>query len=471
MSRNRYMPGSIGRLTVRRKPIELFGLVVLAISALGTTPVGAQQSLEEREVPVLYEIAEINFSIVGWTRSESVLAFLGLNEGDRFMSREALEETLERYERDLYNQRVFDEVRVDYEILDESETGPTDTVRPVTRVALHIEIDDGWTLLPVAFYRYNSNTGHNPFVVLYWDNFFGTLTDFGFSAGYYSRNWVDAFGWDIRLDLGGIRMFDRSWSFGFDQEYTTVEKADPRGDLLLRYTYYTSNFGVSTRLRLNENWSYKVSPGVEATYGYETEKNLRNDPIPADTVSPSFSHGVGTGRQDWYRNFRDGWNLGLSNSVAYSISEEKIKSDVSVSSEYFKIFGPVNPSIRGKLQHYFDGDALSKGGDVRGVANRKIFGTTFLKVNTNFAIRVIDIPAFAEFNVSPFLDSAVAVQEDDSLGSDNLFFGAGIDLTMFPHFLRGFQGRASFGVDLRDPPQNILDFGSYEFSITETLEF
>jgi hypothetical protein len=153
------------------------------------------------------------------------------------------------------------------------------------------------------------------------------------------------------------------------------------------------------------------------------------------------------------------------------VTDTEVSSDVGAFYQFFQIFGFFNPSVRVRLQHYFQGDELSKGSDIRGVSDSRIFGRAFLKANSNLAIRIIDIPKFSEFNLVPFLDAAVALQEDDRLSEDNLFLGAGMDLLMFPHFLRGFQARISFGVDLRDLPSSISDFGSYELAITETLAF
>ncbi|MFW6214333.1 MAG: POTRA domain-containing protein [Alkalispirochaetaceae bacterium] len=470
----RYMIGSIDRRPGRYKAVR--SLLLLALFALsfnltaqeapapsGDGAAEAEPAAGAGEEEAVYEISEITFEVIGWTDERNILAFLRLEEGDRFSSLEELNEAVERFERDLYNQRVFNEVEVTYEILPvEGEA---------REVALHFYVDDGWTVLPVVFYRYNSNTGHNPFVVLYWDNFLGTLTDFGFSAGFYSREWPDAFGWDVRLDLGGVRMLDRRWNFGFDQEFKTLEKASSEGDLLLRYSFYTTDFGVSTSFRLDEDWSYRVSPGIGAAYGYETDRNLEGEAIPEDAVSLTFSHGVGTGRQDWRQNFREGWSFSVNNGFSYAIDEGQLDSNVSLSSAYFEIFGIFNPSVRGRVQYFFDGDQLSQGGDIRGVANSRVFGRTFFKANTNLAIRVLDIPRFSEFNLIPFLDAAVAVPEGETPSEDGLFLGAGVDLVFFPYFLRGFQGRISVGFDVRDPPESIADFGSYELAITESLAF
>jgi len=191
------------------------GILLTVLTCIALLPASAQEASDDQEPPYLYVVEEITFEIDGWTNPEDVLAFLQLEKGAKFISVEELAETLEFYERDLYNERVFNEVEVTFEILPGEELP--------RKVAVHFFIDDGWTVLPVAFYRYNSNSGHNPFVVLYWDNFLGTLTDFGFSAGYYSRNWVDPYGWDVRVDLNDIRMLDRKWNFGFDQEFLRIK--------------------------------------------------------------------------------------------------------------------------------------------------------------------------------------------------------------------------------------------------------
>ena len=460
---NRFIRGSIDRAPSVRKTAVLLLLVALLPWGLSAQEYKEAEESEPSSQQYLYRVERITFDVNGWTKPEHVRAFLRLEKGQGFTSIEELTETLDLYERDLYNQRVFDEVEVTYTLVPGEELP--------RRVEVHFRIDDGWTVLPIAFYRYNSNSGHNPFVVLYWDNFLGTLTDFGFSAGYYSKNWVDPYGWDVRVDFDGIRMLGRTWNFGFDQEFNTVEKSSPEGDELLRYTYYMTDFSVSTGFRVGERWSYSITPGIGADYGYETEANVLGDPIPDDSVSLGFSHRLSTGRIDWHRNFREGWNTGFSNSLSLAVTDGEVSSDVGAFYQFFQIFGVFNPSVRLRLQHFFQGDELSKGSDIRGVSDSRIFGRAFLKANSNLAIRVVDIPKFSEFNLVPFLDAAVALQEDDNLGEDNLFLGAGMDLLMFPHFLRGFQARISFGVDLRDPPSSISDFGSYELSISETLAF
>jgi hypothetical protein len=80
-------------------------------------------------------------------------------------------------------------------------------------------------------------------------------------------------------------------------------------------------------------------------------------------------------------------------------------------------------------------------------------------------------PRFAEFQLIPFLDMALAKKEERTLEWDDLSIGMGFDIVVFPDFLRGFQGRMSFGVDLRDPPGSAGDFASVEFEIVETLHF
>jgi hypothetical protein len=200
--------------------------------------------VEELEA-VVHEIVAINFSVIGASRPGPLLIVTGLSAGERFDSETELEARLLRARQDLLNRRVFDGVTVEWIILDE-QAEPR-------QVAVTFLIEDGWTLLPIPFYRYDSNSGHNPFVVLYWDNILGSLTDFGMSAGYYSRNWRTPFAWDVRLDWRRVRMLGREWTFSFDQEFDTEELATPLGDVQFAYTDFSSRFSVST--------SFAVLPG------------------------------------------------------------------------------------------------------------------------------------------------------------------------------------------------------------------
>ena len=72
---------------------------------------------------------------------------------------------------ELLNLRYFDSVSVE---------GSTDLVT----AEIDISVKDSWTIYPLPFYNYNSNTGHSFGGIIYFYNFFGTLTDLYLSGGY-----------------------------------------------------------------------------------------------------------------------------------------------------------------------------------------------------------------------------------------------------------------------------------------------
>ncbi|MFO8042100.1 MAG: hypothetical protein R6U25_02760 [Alkalispirochaeta sp.] len=413
-----------------------------------------------------FSIEQIVFEVDGASRPGPLLLASGLEQGIQADTIGELEEILLRARQDLMNRRVFDEITVEWSVVEE----PEDSDAP-TAVQAVFYVNDGWTLLPIPFYRYNSNSGHNPFVVLYWDNILGTLTDFGVSAGYYSRNWTTPFGWDVRLDWRRVRMLGRQWNFSFDQEFETFEQASPEGEIDFAYSGYSTRFGLSTSFRLNDWLRYSISPNIALDYGYETLVNENSRSLPADRAAAGFGHGLRTGGVDWVNNLRRGWSASLSNGISYDPEQRDWQADMRASYTRHWLPQPrVSPGVRARVSHHFDGDKLSQGGIIRGVANNRVFGATVAAVNAQVSILAIDWTQVMDIQVVPFVDFAVARKQGQSLDADDLSVGFGTDLVLFPDFMRGFQGRLSFGLDARElivgrPSQFLL-----EFSITETLQ-
>lgn len=417
--------------------------------------------------PGPFVLEQIRFEVDGTSRPGPLLIASGLEQGAGAETVEELEAMLLRARQDLMNRRVFDEITVVWSIPEAAEPLASDEPTPV-QVVYHV--NDGWTLLPIPFYRYDSNSGHNPFAVLYWDNILGSLTDFGVSVGYYSRNWTTPFGWDVRLDWRRVRLLGRQWNFSFDQEFETFEQARPDGDVELAYSGYSTRLGLSTSFRVNEWLRYSISPNVSLAYGYETIVNETPQSLPSDRAAAGFSHGLGTGGIDWVNNLRRGWSASISNGISYDPEQRDWQANVGLSySHHWLPLPRISPGIRGRVSHAFDGDKLSQGGIVRGVANNRVFGATIAAVNTQLSILAIDWERVTDIHIVPFVDVAVARKVDRAIGADDVSVGLGADLIAFPDFTRGFQGRLSFGLDARElfvgrPPRAVL-----EFSITETL--
>jgi hypothetical protein len=432
--------------------------------AAPVAPPAASPEASEDVPGVAYEIVDISFSVTGASRPGPLLIATGLSVGDDVDSEDALDALLFRARQDLLNRRIFDEVTVEWRILDDEEEP--------RQVAVTFIIEDGWTLLPIPFYRYDSNSGHNPFVVLYWDNVLGTLTDFGMSAGYYSRNWHTPFAWDVRLDWRRVRMLGREWTFSFDQEFDTEELATPLGDVQFSYTGFSSRFSVSTSFFLLPWLTYSITPNVGFEYGYKTVVNEIGESLPADRAAAGFSHRVGTGRIDWIGNLRRGWGASLSNSISYDPEQRDLRADLGASyAHHWLPFPRIGPAVRGQINHDLNGDRLSRGGVVRGVPNNRIFGQTLLSGNGQVSILAIDWQRVIDIQLVPFVDAAVARKEDASLSWDDMAVGFGADLVLFPDFIRGFEARLSLGVDARDVFFGDGGSPAVEFSITESLQF
>jgi hypothetical protein len=456
----------------RRKPgaqaallliLALISAPALIAETGESSPPPPTETVEELEA-VVHEIVAINFSVIGASRPGPLLIVTGLSAGERFDSETELEARLLRARQDLLNRRVFDGVTVEWIILDE-QAEPR-------QVAVTFLIEDGWTLLPIPFYRYDSNSGHNPFVVLYWDNILGSLTDFGMSAGYYSRNWRTPFAWDVRLDWRRVRMLGREWTFSFDQEFDTEELATPLGDVQFAYTGFSSRFSVSTSFAVLPWLTYSITPNFGFEYGYKTVVNEIGESLPPDRAAAGFSHSIGTGRIDWIDNLRRGWGASLSNSISYDPEQRDLRADVGASYAHHWLPLPrVGPAVRGQINHDLNGDRLSRGGVVRGVPNNRVFGQTLLSGNAQVSILAVDWERVIDIQLVPFVDAAVARKEDVPLSWEDVAVGFGSDLVLFPDFIRGFEARLSFGVDARDVFFGDGGSPAMEFSITESLQF
>lgn len=421
-----------------------------------------------------YQIVEIHFDATGPSRDRPLLLVSGLTEDAVLRDAADLEQTLARARQDLMNRRVFDEIIVTWAIAEPliEETPPEDW-DPDDPVAVRVTfaVDDGWTLLPVPFYRYNSNSGHNPFVVLYWDNIAGTLTDFGLSTGYYSRDWTTPFRWDVRLDWRRVRMLGRSWNFSFDQVFATTEQATAAGNVELAYSGYSTTAGVSTSFRLTDWLRYSIRPNIGVNYGYETIENRIGAAIPEDRASVGFSHSLGTGRVDWIDNLRRGWGASLSNGLSYAPAEGEWSAGLGASwSGHWLPVQWLSPGLRLRVDHNLFGDSLNRGGVVRGVADNRIWGQTLVAGNAQVTVRALNIERFAQFHLVPFLDAAVVRKEGRRLTGDDVAVGIGFDVLAFPDFIRGFEARMSLGWDVRE----VFSGGggiAAEFFLTESLQF
>lgn len=428
--------------------------------------IGAQ---EPSDTPTArFRVVEIRFDVDGPSRPDALAQVIELSEGDEFASVDDLNTAVADARQDLINRRVFDEIEVGWEIrVEGGDTG--DVQAEPLPVVVTFVVDDGWTLLPIPFYRYNSNTGHNPFVVVYWDNILGTLTDFGLSAGYYVRDWPTTFAWDVRLDWGNVRMLDRAWSFGIDQEYWTEEQAAPDGRIEFAYTGYETRARISTSLRLTDWLRYSLAPGITANYGYSEVTNRIDEDLPPNRFAVGYSHRLSTGDTDWIGNLRRGWSLSLSNGISYDAENREWPVDFGLSGERHWVFGRFSPALRGRLTHEVLGDKLGLGGPVRGVANNRVFGQTALVANSQVSIRLTDWDRVTEVQLIPYIDAVVARKEREPVTWDDAAMGFGFDLVVFPYFIRGFEARASFGLDARDVSNGV--FPRLEFGLTDGLEF
>ncbi|MDP3179628.1 MAG: hypothetical protein Q8M76_17100, partial [Spirochaetaceae bacterium] len=168
------------------------------VAVLSLAPATAAFSQEAVQV-----IDSIEFRITGATTERALRTFLSidppLREGERFASPEALSAFLERKRRDLVNERVFKTVAVS----DEAR----ETADGETRHAVSIEVVDAFSLFPLPYPSYDSNSGLLLGVETRYDNAFGTMTNWYLDAYLVlrPRGGVDGVGkWRIHPRIGNL---------------------------------------------------------------------------------------------------------------------------------------------------------------------------------------------------------------------------------------------------------------------------
>lgn len=434
--------------------------------------IAADSPRSESQGAVGYRVARVTFMIVGMTRQQAVGAVTGIRVGQYFATHSELDFRLARAAQDLRNRRIFETVEIVWQPIEMEPDAPSapEIARPVP-IEVQITLEDGWTLIPVVFYRYNSNRGHNPFAVFYWDNIFGTLTDFGFSAGYNTRNWTDLFSWDVQLRWQRLRFAGREWNFSYLHLFETTERANDQGAVEFAYTSYRTQTSLSTSTSITDWLGYAVAPRVRFDYGFRPAVNTIGAALPRNSNSYGFAHALSTGRVDWVGNYRRGWSATLSHEIDYEPTSTFLSTAVYAAAARHWLIAGLNPAVNAQGRFFFDGDRLNQGDAMRGVADNRVYGQLVVAGGAQVTIELIDLPRVAALQLIPFIDLGVAKKAGVPWRGTDAAYGTGVDVVIYPYFFRGLTARLSIGVDLRQPPRDPLSLDNYEFVIVQSLQF
>jgi hypothetical protein len=455
----------------------------------------------------IFVISGINYHITGWTKPFAIARNVELNEGAEFQGLEELETYVERKIQVLHNQRVFEEnsCRIEYSLGNPGDDGKIPVV-------LDVYVEDSWNLIVLPEPKYDSNTGFSLALKARDYNFLGTMSPLRLDLGYELDNdEKHTYGFLLDLDFP-IKALGFVWTFNFDNalDYTIGDPLYYKNttgvsvDLPWKTTTFT--FGFNQYLYVNEENSddekdatgieffedtwymaselygqWKIPTGLEVPnfgsidYIPKISETIRYRPggDVGDWRYPvlSLSHSIGFGRIDWIGNYRQGFDLRISNSNDLNQKNLTWSNNFAVTAiahyRFGYLFG-VSSRFRFQMWH---GDSYTEAGDViRGVRNDDLTANKMISLNLEFPFRLIRfVPSEwlgcknwrildFEQHWSPFIDLAIADDpgkayheygDNARFETSGIIATAGLEVTTFLLRWRSIYLRISAGWDLR----------------------
>ncbi|MDR3167798.1 MAG: hypothetical protein LBT93_07630 [Treponema sp.] len=478
-------------------------------------------STQEASSPV-YVIRTIDFSVTGRTRPFALIYNGDFKEGEEIRGTANLEKYIRDKTQLLINQRVLEEVRIDY-TLGEAESGGEIPVH------LLITVKDTWNIIAVPYPKYDTNTGFELIIKARDYNLFGTMNPLRIDLGYkYDENnknsvvfEIDSdtpfrawgYNWNINFDhffsyrpeveepfyyknVTGLSMElpfkTTTFTFGFEESITLNEENEDRykaqyGDFqngpYMRSKTYTS-WEIPTGLNISNYGELTYTPELSAAFNYGFPQSpldeFRNGPFL------DLSHSLGFNRVNWIGNYRRGFDVSAENTYSYNFhkiekNEKNLNFNYIISGAGFFIIND-NFGFSGRLQfrHWFyhNPDYNDKAGDaLRGILDKAVQADYMLSLNLDFPFRVFRfLPSqwfgvsklrFFDFDLhfSPVIDLALYhdPEPETTFHPKNILASGGVELIVFPAFMRSLYIRASFAWNfvefVNDPGGSYLPSG------------
>jgi len=379
----------------------------------------------------VYVINSFNFEVTGYTRPYAIIYHAELVEGEEIIGLSNLNKYLREKYQLLYNQRVFESIKIVHTIGDAQADGkyPVDLV---------IHVKDTWNIMVIPRPKYDSNTGFDITLKARDYNFLGTMSPLRVDVGYqYDQDGKHYISTMIDSDIP-FRLFGLNWSVDFDNYYNFRPNLD-------KPHYYRNNTGLSVELpykktvfvvgftesffvnqenprryrtqygRIHEGLymssnpyvSWKIptglyyydlgeinyTPSLSATFIHEFPKW----PLPDFRKGPyiTFAHNLSFGRINWIGNFQSGVTARIGHSVDYNFyklsnDEQAWGSSISIRGiGHKKITDFMGISARLMYRHYFFDDYNDYAGDaLRGILDNDIKANYMFSLNVDIPFRV-----------------------------------------------------------------------------------
>jgi hypothetical protein len=449
----------------------------------------------------IFIVNSFTFNVDGLSRPFALIQKADLITGVELKGESALEKYIRDKHQLLMNERVLDNVKIEYTIGDADE----DNKYPVDFI---INVKDTWNIVAIPRPQYSSNSGFDITVKARDYNFLGTMSPLRFDIGYQRDQHGQEF-YSLMLDSDiPFRAFGLIWNLNFDHDYTY--RAD-----LSQHHYYKNVTGLSVDLPfffttpkigfdvafiVNEefddiekilygdfqeglyisfcpfiSWRIPIykddslgdlvyTPRIMGTFNQEISpwilKDIRKGPFV------DFSHSLVFGRINWLGNFQQGYTTSINNSFnydfyKYEIETEPLKSNVSFSAAaHFVFFDFFGFSSRLMYRQWFNTYNDKAANALRGILDKDISTDFMISLNIDVPVRVLRIrPSqwFDDFtrlfdfdlHLSPVVDFALYrnMEKDEIFTKDNFLVSGGMEMIIFPDFFRSLYLRISIAWD------------------------
>ena len=456
----------------------------------------------------VYVIRGLDFDINGRTRPFALIYKGEFREGEKIQGKAKLEKYIAGKEQLLMNQRVLEDVAIEY-TLDKAES---DGSLPVN---LLIHVKDTWNFIVLPYPQYDSNDGLQLTLKIRHYNFLGTMSPLRIDLGY--QNDTDnnhSFSFMVETDTP-FRAAGFIWHFKFDHDLSFTV-----GDPL----YYRNVTGLSielpaknvlTTLGINQYLVINETNSDHDMDKYDLDDEIFSGPYASSEIYSSFkiplplvvgnygglsytprvsgkisytkggvdeprrpagilSQTLGFGKVNWTGNYRKGLEASLENYNSLFAMPYDWNIEIHGNAAFYHYFNKyLGFSTRLQYRQNFNDIYYDSAETLRGIINNRLRAEYLLSLNMDLPFRILRFYPSELFNnhklryfnfelhTSPFFDFAMAKGTHKQSGSrddpyeeisfrfDEALYGAGMELIVFPAFMRSLYLRLSVGYDLR----------------------
>lgn len=448
-----------------------------------------------------YKINEVSYDISGKTREYALVQKVPVDTDTVFASFEDFEKYLTSLKQELNNQRVFQSSDITYTLSESSEVD-------LILVDLLITTQDTINIIGIPYPSYNSNTGITLKIKVKDYNFCGSMEPMDFDLNYKAKG-TDAlddvthviglnFGFEVPFEIVNL---SSSWSSDFNFEYTFGESgldmsicegigiSVPIGDItsakIAFNQYYIQDssyvdYGDDKYLKEDVSVSFpftiakipdwsKISwtPKIGLDYSWDFDA-FNGDPYGGIDYNGlrgpqlTLSHALSGSHVNWNGNFRDGFSCSLSQTFGYNFYNDKESMNLVFTSQYYKkLCSFIGLASRLYVYKDFYGANKKFGSMIRGIRDGVFKSNQFVLLNLDFPFRLFQTDwrkiigwdklhyIDFEFQLSPFVDMVFAENSytKTKFNPKDAWYGAGMEMIVYPTQFRSIQGRISFGVD------------------------